>query len=225
MNLRTGNCLQANTWTCTKFFSVRSHEVRVAVGQHIQLTVVSVLVAFALSLPLALLVRRSKRASEALLGFSSAIYTIPSLALFGFLVPLTGLDEKTVVIGLVLYSLTVLIRNVLAGLDGVPDDAVEAARGMGMGSTRILLKVEFPLAMPTIFAGLRVATVSTVALVTIGYLIGEGGLGNMIDEGFNNNFKAEVFYASLLCVVIAVALDIVLVAISRAVLPWTRRAG
>jgi osmoprotectant transport system permease protein len=225
MNLRTENCLQANTWTCTKFFSARGHEVRLALFQHLQLTVLSVLIAFAISVPLALLVRRSKAASEALLGISSAIYTIPSLALFGILVPITGLYEKTVIIGLVLYSLTVLIRNVLAGLAGVPEDAVEAARGMGMGPTRILVKVELPLAMPTIFAGLRVATVSTVALVTIGYLIGEGGLGNMIDEGFNNDFKAEVFYASLLCVVIALVLDILLVGIQRAVLPWTRKAG
>jgi osmoprotectant transport system permease protein len=225
MNLRTENCLQANTWTCTKFFSARSHEVRIAVLQHLQLTVLSVLIAFAISLPLALAVRRSKRASELMLGVSSAIYTIPSLALFGILVPITGLYEKTVIIGLVLYSLTVLIRNVLTGLAGVPEDAVDAARGMGMGSTRILLKVELPLAMPTIFAGLRVATVSTVALVTIGYLIGEGGLGNLIDEGFNNDFKAEVFWASLLCVVIAIALDAAIVLVQRAVLPWARKAG
>jgi osmoprotectant transport system permease protein len=225
MNLRTENCLQANTWTCTKFFSARSHEVRNALFQHLQLTVASVVIAFLISLPLALLVRRSKRASEALLGVSSAVYTIPSLALFGILVPITGLYEKTVIIGLVLYSLTVLIRNVLAGLAGVPEDAVDAARGMGMGNTRILIKVELPLAMPTIFAGLRVATVSTVALVTIGYLIGEGGLGNLIDEGFNNDFKAEVFYASALCVVIALVLDALLVGIQRAVLPWTRRRG
>ena len=225
MNLRTENCLQANTWTCPRFFSARSHEVSTALLQHLQLTVVSVLIAFLVSVPLALMVRRSRGASEALLGVSSAIYTIPSLALFGLLVPITGLYEKTVIIGLVLYSLTVLIRNVLAGLDGVPEDAVDAARGMGMGPTRILFKVELPLAMPTIFAGLRVATVSTVALVTIGYLIGEGGLGNLIDEGFNNNFKAEVFWSSVLCVAIAVVLDIVIVVISRAVLPWTRRAG
>jgi osmoprotectant transport system permease protein len=225
MNLRTESCLQANTWTCTKFFSARSHEVRNAIFQHLQLTVLTIIIAFAISLPLALLVRRSNRASEALLGVSSAIYTIPSLALFGILVPITGLYEKTVIIGLVLYSLTVLIRNVLAGLDGVPEDAVDAARGMGMGNTRILVKVELPLAMPTIFAGLRVATVSTVALVTIGYLIGEGGLGNLIDEGFNNDFKAEVFWSSVLCVVIAVALDAALVLIQRLALPWARRAG
>jgi osmoprotectant transport system permease protein len=223
MNLRTGSCLQANTWTCTKFFSARSSEVRSALFQHLQLTVLSVLIAFAISLPLALMVRRSKSASELLLGVSSAIYTIPSLALFGILVPITGLYEKTVIIGLVLYSLTVLIRNVLAGLAGVPEDAVDAARGMGMGPTRILLKVELPLAMPTIFAGLRVATVSTVALVTIGYLIGEGGLGNLIDEGFNNDFKAEVFWSAVLCVAIAIALDVLLVLVQRAALPWTRR--
>jgi osmoprotectant transport system permease protein len=157
-----------------------------------------------------------------LLGLTTAIYTVPSLALFGLLVPITGLRPATVLIGLVLYSLTVLIRNVLAGLDTVPDDVIEAARGMGMGPTRILLNVELPLALPSIFAGLRVATVSTVALVTIGFLIGEGGLGNLIHDGLTNYFKAEVLTASVLCVVLAIVFDGVLVGLQRAVMPWTR---
>src|SRR5579875_3218578 len=129
MNLPTGDCLQANTWFCPKFFSARSHELRAGLTQHVTITVVSVLIALAVSIPLAVLVRRSRVASEALLGVSTAVYTIPSLALFGLLVPNTGLGAETVVIGLVLYSLTVLVRNVLAGLAAVPPDTVEAARG------------------------------------------------------------------------------------------------
>lgn len=223
MNFRTGDCLQANSWICGKFVTTRSHELTAALQQHVQLTVETVVIALAISVPLAVTVRRSKRASGGLLGFATALYAVPSLALFGILVPVTGLRPATVLIGLVLYSLTVLIRNVLAGLDAVPPDVVEAARGMGMGSLRILLTVELPLALPAIFAGLRVATVSTVALATIGYLIGEGGLGNLIHEGLTNYFKAEVLTASVLCVVLAVVLDGVLVGLQRLVMPWARR--
>jgi osmoprotectant transport system permease protein len=224
MNLRTGNCLEANSWICGKFLTTRRDELMAALQQHIELTVETVLIALAVSVPLALAVRRSKNATGGLLGLATAIYAVPSLALFGLLVPITGLRPATVLVGLVLYSLTILIRNVLAGLHNVPADVVESARGMGMGPTRILFKVELPLALPSIFAGLRVATVSTVALATIGYLIGEGGLGNLIHEGLTNYFKAEVLTASVLCVVLAVAFDGLLVAIQYLVTPWARTA-
>jgi osmoprotectant transport system permease protein len=225
MNLRTGDCLQANSWICGRFISTREHQILAALQQHVTLTVETVLISLAVSLPLAIAVRRSGRASAGLLALSSALYTVPSLALFGLLVPLTGLRPRTVIVGLVLYSLTILIRNVLAGLESVPPDVVEAARGMGMGSWRILLTVELPLALPTIFAGLRVATVSTVALTTIGYLIGEGGLGNLLAEGFTQDFKAEVLTAAVLCVALAVAFDVVIVGIERLATPWSRSAG
>ncbi|MGH8890040.1 MAG: ABC transporter permease [Acidothermaceae bacterium] len=223
MNLRTGNCLEANSWICGQFISTRQHELMAALGQHIELTVETVLISLAISLPLAIAVRNSRQASGGLLGVSTAIYTIPSLALFGLLVPITGLRPATVVVGLVLYSLTILVRGVLTGLATVPADVVEAARGMGMGKARLLFRVELPLAMPSIFAGLRVATVSTVALATIGYLIGEGGLGNLIHEGLTNYFKAEVLAASVLCVVLAVAFDVLIVAIQYVATPWRRR--
>jgi len=222
MNLRTGNCLEANSWICGQFISTRQHQLMAALQQHVELTVETIVIALAISVPLAIAVRGSKRATGGLLGLSTAIYTIPSLALFGLLVPLTGLRPATVIVGLVLYSLTILIRNVLTGLENVPADVVEAARGMGMGRTRILLTVELPLALPSIFAGLRVATVSTVALATIGYLIGEGGLGNLIAEGLTNYFKAEVLTASVLCVLLAVAFDALLVGIQYLVTPWGR---
>jgi osmoprotectant transport system permease protein len=225
MNLRTGNCLEANSWICGKFISTRQDQLLDALQQHVVLTVETVLIALAVSLPLAIAVRRVRQARGGLLGLATAIYTVPSLALFGLLVPITGLRPATVLVGLVLYSLTILIRNVLAGLDSVPAEVVEAARGMGMGRARILLQVELPLATPSIFAGLRVATVSTVALATIGYLIGEGGLGNLIHEGLTNYFKAEVLTASVLCVLLALAFDVVLVGTQFLLTPWTRRSG
>jgi osmoprotectant transport system permease protein len=225
MNFRTGNCLEANSWICAKFISTRQDQLLSALQEHVTLTVETVVIALVVSLPLAIAVRRSRRASAGLLGLATAVYSVPSLALFGLLVPITGLRPATVLVGLVLYSLTILIRNVLAGLDSVPADVVEAARGMGMGRTRILLQVELPLAMPSIFAGVRVATVSTVALATIGYLIGGGGLGNLIHEGLTNYFKAEVLTASVLCVLLAVALDAVLVGLQFLLTPWARRTG
>ncbi|MFY9915301.1 MAG: ABC transporter permease subunit, partial [Nocardioidaceae bacterium] len=150
------------------------------------------------------------------------IYTIPSLALFSLLLPWTGLTPTTVIIGLALYSLTILVRNVLAGLRGVPDDVRESALGCGYGPLRLLFKVELPLALPVIMAGLRVATVSTVALATIGSIVAYGGLGNLLLLAVGNQFKAQIFAASVLCVALAVVLDLVLVVAQRLLTPWTR---
>src|SRR5919206_3133311 len=132
------------------------------------------------------------------------VYTIPSLALFAFIFPFTGLSSATVLIGLVAYSLVVLVRNFLAGLQGVPDDVREAARGMGYGPLRLLLQVDLPLALPAFMAGLRIATVSTVALATVGVLVGHGGLGQLIVGGFNANFyRAEIVTRAGGCVLLA----------------------
>jgi osmoprotectant transport system permease protein len=156
------------------------------------------------------------------LGLTTTLYAIPSLALFALLLPFTGLGADTVVIGLVAYSLTILVRNIIAGLDGVDEDVRQAARGMGYGPARMLLTVELPLSVPTIMAGLRVATVSTVALVTVGSLVDAGGLGNLIKDGLNTDFKSEVLTASVLCVVLAVLADLCLLGIQRLLTPWQR---
>jgi len=144
--------------------------------------------------------------------------------LFAFIYPLPGfgLSQRTVLFGLVIYALLVLVRNTLAGLDGVPDDVREAAQGMGYGRARMLWKVELPVALPTIMAGLRVATVSTVALVTVGVIVGNGGLGNLIFRGFNSDYRAEIVTASLLTVALGLALDLVLALATRALMPWSR---
>jgi osmoprotectant transport system permease protein len=218
----SASCLARNEWICPEYVETRRDTILSAAGQHVTLTLVSVLIGLALAIPLALLSRRVRGARGAVLGTSTAIYTIPSLALYSLLVPYTGLSRTTVVIGLALYSLTILVRGILAGLDGVPADVLESARGMGMGARRILLRVELPLALPTIFAALRVATVSTVALVTVGFIVGYGGLGNLINEGLRTLFKSQVLTASLLCVAIAVVADLALLAVQRAVTPWQR---
>jgi osmoprotectant transport system permease protein len=130
---------------------------------------------------------------------------------------------KTVVVGLALYALTILVRSMLAGLLGVPDEVRESATGLGYGKTRLLLRIELPLALPVIMAGLRVATVSTVALTTVGTLVSYGGLGNLIRDGVQNDFKAEILAASVLCVVLAVVLDAVIVGVQWVATPWTHR--
>jgi osmoprotectant transport system permease protein len=145
--------------------------------------------------------------------------------MFSLLLPFTGLTRATVIVGLVLYSLTILVRNTIAGLDGVPDDVREAARGMGYGSARMLLQVELPLATPSIMAGLRIATVSTVALATIGAIVGYGGLGNLIYDGLPSLFRAQVLTASVLCVALAVAADLLLLGAQRLLTPWQRQAA
>ncbi|MGG2461979.1 ABC transporter permease [Streptomyces sp. RGM 3693] len=218
------DCLARNDWICGDYLSTRRQILLDAVGQHVQLTVISVGLGLVIALPLALLARRRRWTVGPVLGLTTVIYTIPSLAMFSLLLPVYGLSATLVVVGLALYSLTLLVRNILAGLDGVPAGAKEAARGMGYGPMRQLLTVELPLAVPAAMAGLRIATVSAVALTTVGAIVGYGGLGNLIYAGMNAYFKAQVLTASVLCVLIAVAFDLLLLGLERLLTPW-RRAG
>ncbi|MCW2766548.1 MAG: transporter permease [Nocardioides sp.] len=213
-----------NEWICGQYLTDRRDELVHATVQHVEITVASVLLGIAIAFPLALLARRLPRLESTVLGLSTGIYTIPSLALFPLLVPFTGLSAETVVIGLALYALTILVRAILEGLRAVPDDVRESAVGLGYGAGRLLLKVELPLALPVIMAGLRVATVSTVALTTVGSLVAYGGLGNLIKDGVQTNFRAELLAACVLCVVLAVVLDILIVLTQRFLTPWTRGA-
>jgi osmoprotectant transport system permease protein len=213
-----------NHWVCLDYVRDRHAEITDATVQHVQITVASVLLGILIAFPIALLARRFPWLESTVLGLSTGIYTIPSLALFPLLVPFTGLSRTTVVIGLALYALTILVRAVLEGLRAVPDDVRESAVGLGYGPTRLLAKVELPLALPVIMAGLRVATVSTVALTTVGSLVSYGGLGNLIRDGVNSNFRAELFVAAVLCVALAVVLDVVIVLTQRVLTPWTRGA-
>jgi osmoprotectant transport system permease protein len=212
-----------NPWISVDFVRDNSEAILAALRQHITLTVVSVALGLLLAVPLALLARRYGWLRTPLLGAAGLLYTIPSLALFAVLAPVTGLTATTVVLGLTSYTLLVLVRNVLAGLDGVPADVVEAARGMGMGPGRLLLRVELPLALPSIVTGLRIATVSTIALTTVGITVGSGGLGDLIYGGFvRNDFHAQIGTGLALVVALALLAEVVLLAAQRVLTPWTR---
>ncbi|MEV8590483.1 ABC transporter permease subunit [Streptomyces sp. NPDC051180] len=216
------DCLARNEWICGAYVSSRGEILADAVVQHLRLTGAAVALGLLLALPLALAARRWRWAAGPVLGVTTVLYTIPALALFSLLLPLYGLSAALVVAGLVLYSLTLLVRNILAGLRAVPEETRQAARGLGYGPVRLLLAVELPLALPAAMAGLRLATVSAVSLVTIGAIVGHGGLGNLIYAGMNTYFKAQVLTASALCVLIAVAADLLLLFAQRLLTPWTR---
>ena len=193
-------------------------------GEHVLLTLIAVVVGAAISIPLGILAHRRRRLYPPITWVAGFVYTIPSLALFVLLIPLTGLTITTVEIGLVSYTLLILIRNVVSGLDSVPSDVKEAARGMGFSDRQVLLRVEIPLAFPVIMAGVRVATVSTIGLVTVGALIGKGGLGQFILDGLQTFFNTEILLGAILSLVLAFAADGLLIALQRLVTPWTRAA-
>jgi osmoprotectant transport system permease protein len=211
-----------NEWVCWDYLRDRDADVVSATIEHVWITVAAVVLGLAIALPAALAARQAARLESAILGLSTGLYTIPSLALFPLLVPFTGLSPVTVILSLAGYALTILVRSMLEGLRSVPADVVESARGLGYGPGRLLLRVELPLALPVVFAGLRVATVSTVALTTVGTLVSYGGLGNLIKDGVDSNFRAELLTAAVLCVLLAVLLDAVLIITQRLLTPWAR---
>ncbi|MGH8828985.1 MAG: ABC transporter permease [Jiangellaceae bacterium] len=219
------NCLVRNDWVCPEYVRTRSADIVDALTEHVWITVASVVIGFVVAFALALFARRWRGLQGLILSSSTVLYTIPSLALFSLLLPFSGLTPTTVIIGLVLYSLTILVRGILTGLDGVSRDVREAAVGMGYSRSKLLRRVELPLAMPAIFAALRVATVSTVALTTVGVIVGNGGLGDLIFRGMRSNFRSEVLTASVLCVVLAVVADLLLLGIQRWLTPWRRVAS
>jgi osmoprotectant transport system permease protein len=190
--------------------------------QHVYLTVLAVGIGLAISLPVAVFAFRHRRWYGPVTGVAGILYTIPSLALFALLLPITGLGTDTAEIGLVSYTLLILIRNTVAGLDGVPADVKEAARGMGYTSRELLWRVEIPLALPVIVAGVRIATVTTIGLVTVTSLIGKGGLGFLMLAGFRNLYpEVAVLVGVVLSVVLAVAADALLLGGQRLLTPWS----
>lgn len=191
--------------------------------EHLQLTGIAVVIGLLISFPLGIYAYRHRRAYTPITAVTGILYTIPSLALFAFLVPYTGLSVTTAEIGLVSYTLLILIRNIVAGLDGVPPDAREAAVGMGYSARQLLWRVELPLAVPVILAGIRLATVTTIGLVTVAALIGRGGLGYFILTGFDRSFTTSMIVGAVLSVMLAVFVDGLLVAAERALTPWARR--
>ncbi len=190
--------------------------------QHAELTVLAVGIGLAISLPLSILAYRHGRVYPPITWVTGLLYTIPSVALFVLLIPITGLTNTTVEVGLVSYTLLILIRNTVVGLRGVSEDVKEAAVGMGYSRRQLMWRVELPMALPAIVAGLRVATVSTVGLVTVGFIVGRGGLGELIIEGLNSFFATKVIVGAALCVVLALVADALLLGLERALTPWSR---
>lgn len=190
--------------------------------QHIQLTAIAVGIGFVISFPLAVLAYRHRALYPPITWITGLLYTIPGLALFVLLLPFTGLSITTAEVGLVSYTLLILIRNTVTGLRSVPEDVKEAARGMGYTSRQMLWRVELPLALPAIVAGIRIATVSTIGLVTVAALIGRGGLGQLILEGLNRLYNTEVLLGALLSVTLALVADGALLLGQRALTPWAR---
>lgn len=208
--------------TSWQWVSANRSKIVHLLGQHAELTVIAVSLGLLISLPLALLAYRRGATYGPITALAGLLYTIPSLALFAILTPFTGLSITTAEIGLVSYTLLILIRNIVAGLRTVPDDVKDAARGMGYGRRQLLWRVELPLAVPAIMAGVRVATVSTIGLTTVAALIGKGGLGQLITEGLRILYPTEILTGALLSVVVALIADALLLLAERALTPWVR---
>jgi osmoprotectant transport system permease protein len=197
-------------------------EIRTRLAEHITLTFWAVLLGLLIAFPLALLAVRYRRLYPPVIGVTGVLYTIPSIALFVFLIPWTGLSRTTALVPLVAYTLLILIRNIVAGLDGVPPEVREAAQGMGYRRLRQLFSVELPLALPAIVAGIRIATVTTIGLITVTALIGQGGLGQFMIDGFQRDFRTPLTVGIILSAVLAVIADLLLVGAQRLVSPWVR---
>jgi osmoprotectant transport system permease protein len=195
-----------------------------ALLQHVELTAIAVGIGFALAFPLALLAHRFRPLEQPIGVVSALVYTVPSLAAFQLLVPFTGIGWTTVEIALVAYTLVILFPNIVAGLRSAPDDVLEAARGMGLTRRQVLLRVELPLAVPAIIAGLRIAVVSTVAIATIAATVLAKGFGLPMLRALAlpTPFKTEIYSTGILAVALALACDATLVALRRVLVPWAR---
>jgi osmoprotectant transport system permease protein len=217
-------CVQGDHTFCWDW--VRDHwgdTLGPALVSHVELTAIAVGIGFAIAFPLALLAHRFRPLEQPLGVASALVYTIPSLALFQLLVPLTGLTWTTIEIALVGYTLVILFPNIVAGLRSAPDEVLEAARGMGLTRTQVLTRVELPLALPAIIGGLRIAVVSTVAIATIaGIEITTSGLGYPIFNALRQPtpFKTEIYSSGALAVALALAADALLIGLRRMLVPW-----
>ncbi len=195
-------------------------------GEHLLVAGIAVSVGFVLSFGLALLIRRYPALYGPILAVSGIMYAIPSIALFVLLIPITGLSLLTAEIALVSYTLVILVRNIVTGLRGVPVEVLEAANGMGFSRTQRLWRVELPIALPVIIAGVRIASVTTIGLVTIATLIGMGGLGYLIvNVGLQRRFPTATITGVLLIVTVSVVIDLLLFALQRRLTPWAAARG
>jgi len=219
-----GCIANSNSLFCTAWIRQHWHDtLEPALVQHIWLTAIAVGIGFAIAFAAAIVAHRFGILAAPFGVFSAILYTIPSIALFQVLVPFTGITVTTIEVGLVGYTLLILFRNTLAGLRSVPPDVLEAARGMGLTRSQILRRVELPLALPAISAGIRIAVVTTISLATVAAYITPYGLGKPIFDGLQINYRTEFFVAGLLAISLALVADGLLVVVQRRLTPWTRR--
>ncbi len=198
-------------------------DIAAATVEHLQLTLIAVVIGFAIAFPLGVYASRHRRAASPIIWVTGLLYTIPSLALFALLIPFTGLSTTTAEVGLVSYTLLIIVRNTMAGLHGVPTDVKEAARGMGHTDRQILWRVELPLAVPAVVAGLRIAAVTTIGLVTVTAVVAGGGLGIFILEGLQRFFSTSIIVGAVLSMLLAIGADRLLLVLERRLTPWSRR--
>jgi osmoprotectant transport system permease protein len=214
-------CIRENGQFCWGWFSQNFDSVFAPrIVEHIQLTGIAVGIGLVIAFAAALIAYRYDWFDTPFTIFSGFLYTIPSLALFQLLVPFTGLTWTSAEIALVSYTLLILFRNILTGLQEVPEDVREAARGMGLTARQILTRVELPLAMPAIMAGIRIATVTTISLTTVAAFIGAGGLGQPIFNALQGGFKTQFVASGVLAVLLALVADGLLVLLQRLLTPW-----
>jgi osmoprotectant transport system permease protein len=220
---RASDCIRENRQFCADWFFDNFDRVFVPrLVEHIELTAIAVGIGFAISFTAALLAYSRGWFETPFAVFAAFLYTIPSLAFFQLMVPITGLTVTSAEIALVSYTLLILFRNTLTGLRGVPEEARVAARAMGLTQGQLLRRVELPLALPAIMAGIRIATVTTISLATVAAFIGVGGLGQPIFNAIQSGFKTQFVAAGLLAVLLALAADGLLVLLQRSLAPWTR---
>ena len=191
-------------------------------AQHLYLVLVSVALGFVIAFVLALIARRRHWLVGPIVGLTGVLYTLPSLAVFFLLLPITGRGNTTAIIALTAYTLQIIFRNIIIGLQNVPEEARDAGRGVGLTEQQLLWRVELPLAIPDIIAGLRIATTSTIGLATLAVFAGAGGLGEQIISGSNITFKTGVVAAGGLAVLMAFTLDVILLIVQRVLTPWRR---
>jgi osmoprotectant transport system permease protein len=212
-----------DAWIWWDWVTRSTDEILDALRQHLWFTLLAVSLGFAISLPLGILIQRRRRLRGPVLAVAGVLYTVPALAAFALLVGWLGLFSLwTAMIPLITYTFYILIRAVIVGLDGVDPAVLDAATGMGYRPTKRLLQVELPLAMPSILAGLRLATVTTVGLVTVTAVLGQGGFGRLIYDGLFNFFRTPVTVGTVLTVALAVGLDVLIVVAGRLMAPWAK---
>src|SRR4051794_15138339 len=219
---RSGSACVEDNGFCPSWIADNLDRYKTPLIQHIELTLISVAIGFVIAFSLAIVAHRRKWLIPPITQITGILYTLPSVAVFFLLLPLTGRGKVTAIIALVAYSLLIIFRNVIAGLEGVPEDARDAGRGMGLTPNQLLWKVEMPLALPAIMAGLRIAVTTTVGLTALVFLAGAGGLGEAIFS--DTQFRSNVVVAGGLCVLLAVILDLLVLGVQKLMTPWTRAA-